>query len=262
MMVGESVVHHWSWCTRGDALEVTHQRCITRGWCTRGDAPEVDAPEVHHQRLMHQRWRTRGWCTRGWCTRDWCTRGDAPEMVQQRWCTRCDAAEVMHHVNKRDVGTLPPGSRVFPIYSEFLKRDPSTVWFYPYLVHRVLAEAVVEHLVVGVQHHHHLQRVHHHHLWSYLISPFSNLFPRNPTAKMDCEDFVLITSQGVLSVYSSVKSMRSLKIDYILAKKKLSLIFCPSPPEENGDIFYVDGFDPFLGLNIFGNLHKSWFGHK
>ena len=25
----------------------------------------------------------------------------------------------MHHVNKRDVGTLPPGSSVFPIYSEF-----------------------------------------------------------------------------------------------------------------------------------------------
>ena len=25
------------------------------------------------------------------------------------------------------MGTLPPGSSVFPIYSEFLKRDPSTV---------------------------------------------------------------------------------------------------------------------------------------
>ena len=26
---------------------------------------------------------------------------------------------MMHHVNKREVGTLPPGSSVFPIYSEF-----------------------------------------------------------------------------------------------------------------------------------------------
>ena len=59
-------------------------------------------------------------------------------------------------------------------------------------------------------------------------------------------------------MYSSVKSMRSLKIDYILAKKKLSLIFCPSAPEENGDIFYVDGFDPFLGLDIFGDLCKGY----
>ena len=25
----------------------------------------------------------------------------------------------MHHVNKRDFGTRPPGSSVFPIYSEF-----------------------------------------------------------------------------------------------------------------------------------------------
>ena len=25
-------------------------------------------------------------------------------------------------------------------------------------------------------------------------------------------------------------------------------------PEQDGDIFYVDGFDPFLGLNIFCNL--------
>ena len=29
------------------------------------------------------------------------------------------APEGMHHVNQRDVGTLPPGSSVFPIYSEF-----------------------------------------------------------------------------------------------------------------------------------------------
>ena len=26
---------------------------------------------------------------------------------------------MMHHVNKRDIGTLPPGSSVFPIYSDF-----------------------------------------------------------------------------------------------------------------------------------------------
>ena len=42
------------------------------------------------------------------------------KVLHQRWCTRCDAPEVMHHVNKRDIGTLPPGSSVFPIYSEFL----------------------------------------------------------------------------------------------------------------------------------------------
>ena len=41
------------------------------------------------------------------------------KVLHQRWCTRCDAPEVMHHVNKRNVGTLPPGSSVFPIYSEF-----------------------------------------------------------------------------------------------------------------------------------------------
>ena len=29
----------------------------------------------------------------------------------------------MHHVNKRDVSTLPPGSSVFPIYSEFFVRN-------------------------------------------------------------------------------------------------------------------------------------------
>ena len=39
--------------------------------------------------------------------------------MHQRWCTSGDAPEVMHHVNKRDIGTLPPGSSVFPIYSEF-----------------------------------------------------------------------------------------------------------------------------------------------
>ena len=33
----------------------------------------------------------------------------------------------MHHVNKRDVGTLPPGSSVFPIYSEFFATFPSIV---------------------------------------------------------------------------------------------------------------------------------------
>ena len=37
-------------------------------------------------------------------------------------------------------------------------------------------------------------------------------------------------------------------------------ILCGGPPEEDGDIFYIDGFDPFLGLNVFGNLRKSWFG--
>ena len=127
-----------------------------------------------------------------------------------------------------------------PAFSQILKRDPLTVWFYPYLVHRVLAQAVIEHLVVGVQHHHHLQR--------------------SISVKFSILDSVLITSHGVLSEYRSVKSIRSLKIDDILTNKKL--IFCGSPPEEDGNIFYVDGFDPFLGLNIFGNLHKSRFGYK
>ena len=34
MMVGESVMHHWRCCTRGDAPEMMHQM-----WCTRSDAP-------------------------------------------------------------------------------------------------------------------------------------------------------------------------------------------------------------------------------
>ena len=66
MVVDESLMHHWSQFTRGDAPEEEHQRRYTRGY----------APQVMQQR--------------------WCNSGDAPKVMHQRWCTRGDPPEVMH----------------------------------------------------------------------------------------------------------------------------------------------------------------------
>ena len=57
--------------------------------------------------------------------------------------------------------------------------------------------------------------------------------------------------------------MDGLSRSYLVFKKcKKFVLELWFSPEQNGDIFYVDGFDPFLGLNIFCNLRKSLFGSQ
>ena len=143
-----------------------------------------------------------------------------------------------------------------PAFSQILKRDPLTVWFYPYLVHRVLAQAVIEHLVVGVQHHHHLQRSISVKLSLDRPQSLFQFVPKESDSQAGLSSQNYLTGSAVWVQVGEVHQITESRL--FLTKKKLRLIFCGIPPEEDGDIFYVDGLDPFLGLNIFGNLLKIY----